>query len=335
MKATHLQKDKQLIIWAMDPTQNPSDSKSLIKELKIWSQRLNLEVLPVSIISKSILGIPTDLTFPWDKNFEKVVHKSVKRFLKKAHADNFLPPELVYVKTVSHRKMAARLAEYAKEKNARLVAVNTRARKTWNPLRLGGFAETLVATSTVPVLLLNPDAVPSKQIQKILFPTDFTRESRNALSRVKPLAKAFNSELLIYNQVESLYMPSDFDGIGVATYNLANIEKDIEQWRTKKMRNLGRQLEHENIRCTTLVERQRNHLSAEILKVARNKEVDLIALYSHGGPVAQALLGSVPRDILLQAKCPVLIFHKPKAVRIHAQSEAHLPMIRRPEVRYV
>ena len=39
---------------------------------------------------------------------------------------------------------------------------------------------------------------------------------------------------------------------------------------------------------------------------------------SESGPISQAILGSIPQDVLLLAKCPVLVFHDPKLVRQHS-----------------
>ncbi len=315
---------KNKIIWSVDPTQNPAEAKNIIKELKIWAKHLKCEVQPVSIFSKSTLNFPIEMAFPWKDKLQEVAQRSITRYLKKTQAKGFLPPELVFVPALSNRKMASEMAKYAEKRNAQLIFANTRAKKTWNPFRLGGFAETLVATSRVPVLLLNPSSVPSSKIPSILFPTDFSQDSKNALVKLEPWAKAFNSKIFLYDQVETpnIY-PSDFSGIGQAqTRNMESMIKDVEKSRLKKGAEWSALLEEQNIKSSLLVQRQRKHLAADILEAAKKNKASLIAIASRSGPVTQALLGSVARDILLQAKCPVLIFYRPKASRKHvAQSK--------------
>lgn len=56
-------------------------------------------------------------------------------------------------------------------------------------------------------------------------------------------------------------------------------------------------------------------LDVEIIEMAKNKKVGLIALASQRGSLGQIILGSVAQDVLLQAKCPIIIFYRPPGVR--------------------
>ena len=182
-----------------------------------------------------------------------------------------------------------------------------------------------MATSRVPVLLLNPTAISSTKIPSILFPTDFSLTSKNALVRLEPWAKAFNSKIVIYDQVETpnIY-PSMFNGLAqTQALNMESMLQDVEQSRIKIGAGWTKLLQKQNIKSSVIVQRQRKHLAADILEAAKKNKVSLIAIASRSGPVAQALLGSVARDILLQAECPVLIFYRPKAVRKHSVESKH------------
>ena len=309
---------KNIIIWSVDPTQDPANAKNIIKELKVWAKHLNCDVQPVSIFSMSFLNLPMEMSFLWKDKLEEIARKSMTLYLKKAQAKDFLPSDLVFISSQSNRKMATEMAKYAEVKNAQLVFANTRAMKTRNPFLMGSFAETLVATSRVPVLLLNPSAMASAKIPSILLPTDFSLTSKNALVKLEPWAKAFNSKILLYNQVQTpnLYL-ADFNGIG-RTEGL-NLElKDVEKLRLRKGARWMSLLQSQNIKSSLLVERQRKYLAADILEAAKKNKVSLIAVANRSGPVSQALLGSVARDILLHAKCPVLIFFQPKTIRKRA-----------------
>lgn len=311
---------KSKIIWAVDPTQNPADAKNLITEMKAWAKHLDCSIQPVSIFSKRTLNFPVELAFPWNEKFEEVAQKSLDHYFKKANLREVLPPEKIFISSSSTRKMAAELAKYAERKQAALIFANTRARKTWNPFRLGGFSETLVAMSRTPVLLLNPDAKPSTQIPSILFSTDFSRDSRKALMHLGPWAKAFHSKVFLYSQVEAptIYV-SEFSGFWpTQSANLESMMKDIEESRQKKAKQWSNILTQHKVQSRPLIQRQRKSLGSDILAAAKKNNVKLIALASRSGPLTQAILGGVAKDVLLQAKCPVLIFYRPKAVRKHA-----------------
>lgn len=139
---------------------------------------------------------------------------ALERIVKVTHTESFRPPILLEVSTEAPREMAFEMAKYAEERRAKLVSVNTLAKRTWNPFRRGGFAETLVAISPVPVLVMNSAAQPTAQVSSILFPTNFSRSSRKALSQLKPWARAFEARIILFNQVEvpDVY-PAGLDGL--------------------------------------------------------------------------------------------------------------------------
>lgn len=317
-------KEQGKIIWAVDPTQKPSESKRLLEELKIWSKRLNCKVQPVAIIAKTIFRYPANMPFPWDNSFESSAAKYVNRYIKSTNSKGFLAPELVFVPNISNRRMAQEMVKYAESKNAVMIFANTRAKRTLNPFRLGGFVEALVASSQVPVLLVNSRVSKTSDISPILFPTDFGRDSKNSFLSIEPLVKTLNSEVLIYNQVEdpNLYF-SEFDGIITSAPRIMKqMTDEIEKLRYEKSKEWSQLLAEQDLKCRVLVQRQKKLLSSDILAVANKNKVGLIAMASQTGPMAQSILGSISRDVLLQADCPVLIIHRPSPTQKRAMKSA-------------
>lgn len=301
----------------MDPNQDPKESKNIIKELMTWSKFLGCDVQPVSIFSESILSLPLGSTPSIKKQFEDFARKKTETYLKKTGAKSFLDPELLFIPSGTSRKMALRLAKYSEDKNSLVLFAQTRAKKTWNPFRLGGFAETLVASSRVPVLLMNPSTPPSGQISSILFPTNFSKECKNALMRLTPWAQAFKANIILFNQVEQPnYYAADTNGMWPAQgVYLESMLKEMEDERKDKAENLSALLKTKNVSSSTVVRRQRKYIGAEIIDVAKQNKVGLIAVTNRSGPLAQKILGGIARDVLLEAKCPVLVFFRPSAVR--------------------
>jgi len=304
----------------VDPTQNPADVKNLVQEMKMWAKKLGCAIQPVSIFSNRTLNFPVELAFPWNQRFEEVAQKSLDEYVRRAGIREFLPPEKIFMSSSSNRKMAAELAKYAERKKGILIFANTRARKTWNPFRLGGFAETLVAISRTPVLLLNPESKPSTRIPSILFPTDFNSDSKNALMKLVPWAKSFHSKVILYSQVEtpSIYM-AEYSGYWpVQSETLDSMTKDVEVSRKRKANQWSNILAEQKVSSRALIQPQKTSLSTDILEVAAENNVSLIAIANRSGLLAQTVLGGVARDVVLQAKCPVLIFYRAKALRKEA-----------------
>lgn len=314
MKSVMKKNQERKIIWAIDPSQKPSYAKNLIVELEAWSRRLNCPIQPVAVFSEKPLNLPIETFYPGRIHLEEIADQSLSNYLKKTNLKNFLPPEKIFIGSNSIRKMAKELAKYAEEKNALIIFANTRARKSWNPFHFGGFSETLVTISRIPVLLLNPKSRPSINIPSILFPTNFDQDSTLALTQLISFAKAFQAKITLYSQIENptIYM-AEFSGYWPSEVsNTEAVLQSIERTRMEKAKKWSRILADQNIASEIILARQKKSLSSDILDKAKKKHVSLIALANSSGPLAQALMGGVARDILLQAKCPVLVFYQPR-----------------------
>lgn len=313
-----MNESKGKIIWAVNPVKNPTDAKALVKEMKIWAEKLNCEIQPVAVFSKLNIGFLPQLNLSWEKNFEELAKAALKNYLKKLDQTSFLEPQTIFTFTMSNRMMASELANYAKKNRATLIFANSRIKKTINPIRLGGFAETLISLSDIPILLMNPSVKSIAKKKSILFPTDLSAESDRALTTIKPWVKAFKAKLVLFNKVEfPEFYANDF---GAGT-QINQIMKEAEITRREALQNIQKKLEADDIKTDVLVTKSHKYLGTEIIQTAQKNKVELIVVTSQVGPMYQAVLGSVARDILVQAKCPVLVFHKAQSTE--QRSQAH------------
>lgn len=329
--ATNLHKNK--IIWAVDPTQKPANASKIITELRYWAAHLNCDIQPVAVFSDQLLKLPIELSYPWKEKFSEVTQKLIDQFIKKTRTEDFLPAEKLFITSNSTRKMAAELAKYAEKNKALMIFANTRAKKAWNVFRLGGFSEALVSVAKTPVLLLNPEAKPSYKIPRILFPTDFGQGSERALKTLIPWGRAFNSKIILYNQLETLpiYASTTYDYLPLQTISLKSMMTDIALVRREKADKWQNLLKNQNIQSDFILQREKKSLSSDILDAAKKKGVNLIALASEAGPFTQVVLGSVAKDVLLHAKTPVLIFHYEQQAKVSVRPDRHRKQ--RPESR--
>lgn len=323
MKTSSIKKNsKEVVIWAVDPNQDPKDAVNIVKELKTWARMLDCAVQPVFIATKSAFNLPISLGSPLADELKIAAQKKIEKYLGKINATGFLPPEVRFIASTSTRKMADDMAKTALQKKAILVFANSRARKSWNPFGLGSFSAALISVSRTPVLLLNSKAQAAKKISSILFPTDFSRNSRNALANVMPWAKLFKSKIILFNQIET---PSAYAGEANGYWeseNFLSLIKGIEKSRMKKANKWSQMIGEQGIACKAIVEKQKKSLSQDVVNVAKRENVSLISIASHSGPIMHAILGNVARDVLLKAHCPVLIFYRPVVHRKLAVSKS-------------
>ena len=307
----------QNIVWAVDPSKNPKISAGLVQPLRKWSGALNCKIQPVLVFSTSIADFSANFAPLVFEDSRQLAEKAAQKYFKTAHGPEFLPAKILYVASLSTRRQAAELANYAFKINARFIVAHTRAKTSWNPFSLGGFAHSLMAISKVPVLLLNNQSRLPKSFKSILFPTDFSRESKNALFQLEPLAQSFHSQVVIYNQVESpeIY-PMDLRYYAPGgKYSVLGILKELQISREKKALKWSHLLQDRNLKTTVIVNTQKKFLPREIIETADKTQVDMIALANHQGPFSQSLIGSVALDVILKAKCPVLVFTRPHSPR--------------------
>lgn len=322
---------KNKIIWAIDPTQNANDSKALVKDLLYWAKTLDCEILPVSVFDRDRLtqmltlqneklitkGRTSQKQWPRNQTPQQFANQAVRNYLEAFPQLPLVPAKILFTASSSTRSQALTLARYAEKQRAVMVILETRQRKSWNPFRLGGFTETLTATTGIPVLTRNPETKTINTISKILFPTDFSADSKNALLNLTAWAKSMDAKILLFHQIEepNLYASEMSTLALTTTINTEPLYKELHLSRTQVGQQWAQMLEKKGVASEVLLHRQRYSLPADILKAAKTYQAQMIVLSSHRGPTLQTLLGGVARDVLLQAKCPVLIFHRPKPKR--------------------
>jgi nucleotide-binding universal stress UspA family protein len=135
---------------------------------------------------------------------------------------------------------------------------------------------------------------------KILFATDFSHTGDAALEMASSLARDRDATLLIVHVEEP---PLDYGGemyYGMLEPDPEEVERMLHQVVPKQP---GVKYEH---RLVT------GDPAAAIVRVARDENVDLIVLGTHGRTgVLRLLMGSVTESVVRHAPCPVLTLKQP------------------------
>jgi nucleotide-binding universal stress UspA family protein len=140
-------------------------------------------------------------------------------------------------------------------------------------------------------------------LKKILVPTDFSDCSKKAMDYALSLAKEFKSEVLILHVIDTRGYET------AAIYNLGPMEearKAVQKMSQEMMANFLKEkgIDESRIGDKIILE---GAPFIEIIRVAREKEVDLIVIGTHGRTgVSHILFGSVAEKVVRKAPCPVL-----------------------------
>jgi len=135
-------------------------------------------------------------------------------------------------------------------------------------------------------------------LKVILHPTDFSPLSGNALRYGVEFARRFGARLIVLHVLEYAY-----SAISLAEEAVTDAENALQKVLSPSQK-AGLDVE------MLLV---RGNPCEEILRLAREREVDLIVMGTHNrGTLEHALLGSTTEKVIRKAPCPVLTIRHPE-----------------------
>lgn len=141
---------------------------------------------------------------------------------------------------------------------------------------------------------------------KILVPTDFSENSDRALGQALDIAKQYNAKVfLLHVEHESIHCAaSEFT---LPDEVMQKIKDDTVAWAKTSFQNqLDFFPQAKEVEVATNVRQGIPY--EEILQEGKDKGIDLIVIASLGRTgIAKYLIGSVARNVLKGAKCPVLL----------------------------
>jgi nucleotide-binding universal stress UspA family protein len=152
-------------------------------------------------------------------------------------------------------------------------------------------------------------------LHRILVPTDFSKHSEVALTYAVALAERFAAELFLLHVVQdlALFIP---DAVAVAP----PIAPPVEQFTAAAREALERVTRTNHLeRLSVRREVREGTPFYEIIRFAKEKEVDLIVMGTHGhAGLTHVLLGSVTEKVVRKAPCPVLTVRHPEHEFVHS-----------------
>src|SRR5204863_2713891 len=159
----------------------------------------------------------------------------------------------------------------------------------------GSVADQILRRADVPLLLIPAaceTAWPIDRALRILVPLDGSKFAREALDPANELADLLDGDLLLLQVAE----PPDY-GLHSEAYL-----KDVAD----RLRDMGKAVEVHTVL---------GHPTSMVASVARDQDVDLIVMSTHGrGGLARLVLGSVAGGTLQRASVPLLLV-RPVAAR--------------------
>lgn len=146
--------------------------------------------------------------------------------------------------------------------------------------------------------------------KKILFPTDFSVASDYVMPYVISMAKRYKARIFLLHVVDTTY---DISGFYIPHISVEKIIKEMADTAEKRLKTLGNTVSEKVKTCETIVKSGIPH--KEILKFAKDKNVDVIIMGTHGrAGIDHFVFGSTTERVIKQANCPVMTIRPPKDI---------------------
>jgi nucleotide-binding universal stress UspA family protein len=147
------------------------------------------------------------------------------------------------------------------------------------------------------------------QLQNILLPTDFSGCANFALPYAASIARATGATIICVHVVEPLVPAVGYTGLA-EPMPIADITDQLEDSAERQLPKLAECEECAGIKLEEVI--VHGDAAAEIVRVAAEREVDLIVISSHGRTgLGRIIFGSTAEAIVRHARCPVLVVKPP------------------------
>ena len=140
------------------------------------------------------------------------------------------------------------------------------------------------------------------KLNRILVPTDFSESARLALTYGMSFAQEYKAHLVLLHVVENLTVGYASDLFPVP---MAEVFQEISGYARAELAKLAAEAREKDVEVEEQVVQGKP--SAEIIRFAAEKDIDMIVLGTHGkGMLDQALFGSTTERVVRRSPCPVL-----------------------------
>src|SRR4051812_19036911 len=152
-------------------------------------------------------------------------------------------------------------------------------------------------------------AAPPLQLRTILLPTDFSGCANYAVAYAASIARAAKARVICLYVLEPMVPAVGYTGLA-DPMPMADITEQLEDSAERELPQFVHCEELHGLEVEEVI--THGDAAAEIVRVAAEREVDLIVISSHGRTgLGRILFGSTAEAVVRHAPCPVLVVKPP------------------------
>ena len=222
---------KRDILWSVDLSKSTIETqKQILPTLKSFAKSWNCQIQPVFVINNRSFYMNVDTFLNLSHIDQGEFETSLfKEFNFSEEDETFKPGKLIISESFTRLGLVQSLLNYAKESKALAIACCTRTRSQFYPSFLGGFTESLLNHSQIPILSIHPEIDQKENFQSIMYTTQLEEENDSQFEKVVDLALSMNAKLKVFfnfqNVSQSLYVAPQFPSKKVYETLLENDKK--------------------------------------------------------------------------------------------------------------
>lgn len=318
------------ILWSVDAFDDLEDlHKQTVSLLKQIASRApsneEFVVDPVYVLSPEQLGVPMEFSGPWTEMYGPAAEKALEQRLRGVDVPGLGKGRVLIHHRASLRGTVEAISSFAAAGKYDFLVAGTHGRRGFARMMLGSFAEELLLQSRIPLLVVGTGAGKESYrpatgggIQNILLPSDLAHPHSPFFTKAFDLAARLKARATLLNVVPRPIEPVFQSGVYLLTGGWVPVPTFLERERLRQSDAaklvLGRAKEA-GVTCELVQDDASPSVVESILRHAKEGNVDLIAMAAESGPVASALLGSIARQVVRLAPCPVWVFRNPGSAR--------------------
>lgn len=142
--------------------------------------------------------------------------------------------------------------------------------------------------------------------RKILYPTDFSDVSKNALNYLKQLKESGAEEVFVLHVIDKKDLQFSYLYLFDENSTDGNLEQKLKAEAERELNEIEGKLKNWGFKVSSSV--KFGIPIKEILNAEENKDISIIVIGSHGkSNIQEMLLGSVSENIIRKCKKPILV----------------------------
>jgi nucleotide-binding universal stress UspA family protein len=148
------------------------------------------------------------------------------------------------------------------------------------------------------------------EIRSILLPTDFSECANYALSYAASFARQAGAAIVCVHVIEPVVPTVGYTGMA-EPLPMADLSDQLEDSAERELPKIAECDECAGLKVEEVI--AHGDAASEIVRVARERGVDLIVISSHGRTgLGRMLFGSTAESVVRHAPCPVLVVKPPQ-----------------------